>query len=137
MAKPGTTQLQRWKHGATANATPTQRRAAALKWLSVVRQTTIDGETSSAYLLGVEDIEPDVLEQACKDLGTAARGEYEPAMPELGTIRARCAAIERVRRERAESRRLLNAAPSDPISPEKWDEIKAQFQAVLSRKVLR
>lgn len=109
---------------------------ASLKWLSTVRQAIVDRETSAAYLAGVQDIAPAVLEQACKDIGLTARGEFEPAMPELGTIRARCTAIERVKRERRESARLLQAHVPEPLTPEKKAEIMAQFRAVLQRKVM-
>lgn len=96
----------------------------------------MDHATSAAYLTGVEDLPAHVVEQACKDIGHAAREAYEPSWPELGTIRARCSAILRVEKERRESRRLLNPAPPEPISPEKWDAIKARFRAVLERKVM-
>ena len=35
--------------------------------------------------------DPGLLERACEALGKAPRDAYTPAMPELGTIRARCA----------------------------------------------
>lgn len=94
----------------------------------------MDRETSAAYLVGVQDIPPAVLEQACRDIGMRARGEYESAWPELGVIRERCSVIQRMQRERRESRRLLAEAKPEPLSPEKWDVIRKQFQAVLRRK---
>lgn len=115
--------------------TDAQRRQASLQWLATVRQATVDRETAAAYLLGLEDVPVAVLEQACRDLGNAERGEFETPWPTLGTIRARCAAIQRVSRERAESRKLLGSGRDiTPISPEKWEAIKAQFRAVMAGK---
>lgn len=94
----------------------------------------MDHATSAAYLTGVEDLPAHVVEQACKDIGHAAREAYEPSWPELGTIRARCSAILRVERERQESKRLLSSGVPDPLSPEKKAEILAKFRAVLERR---
>lgn len=117
-------------------ATDRRRRKDALKLLATLRQAEVDDKTAAAYLLGVSDLPPDVLEQAVRDIGYRARDEYEPKWPELGTIRSRCEAILRHQREERESRRLLNAAPPEPISPERMEEIMAKFRAVLKRKVM-
>lgn len=115
----------------------TQRRKNALKWLSTVRQAKVDSETAAAYLLGLERVPAHIVEQACEDLGRTARAEYESSWPELGAIIARCDAIARVERERAEAKRLLTGRAPDPISPEKWEELKQRFRAVIGRKAMR
>lgn len=109
------------------------RRKQALKWLSTVRQATVDVETAAAYLTGLEDIPARVVEQACKDIGVREREAYEGAWPALGTIRARCQSIQRVESERLASRKLLMPPSGKPISPEQWDDIKAKFQAAIRR----
>lgn len=118
-------------------ATDTERLRKALKWLSNVRQAPVAAETASAYAVGLQDLPIHALEQAIRDIGYRARAEYETAWPDLGTIRARCDAILRVERERQEAKKLLTGKAPDPISPEQWADIKARFQAVIGKKVMR
>lgn len=117
--------------------TEIQRRKEALKWLSIVRQATVDPETSAAYQTGLVDVPADVVEQACRDIGYQSRGQYEPTWPELGTIRERCHAIIRVQRERIESRRLLNRHIPDPVPQERVDDFMAQIRQAIGKKVMR
>ena len=113
------------------------RRQAAIKWLAIVRQATLDKETVLAYEVGLRDMPIAAVEQAIKDIGMAPRGEYEHSWPELGVIRARAGLIVRIERERAESRRLLSPPPQEPVSPEKVEEFLAKLRAVIQKKAMR
>lgn len=112
------------------------RRKNALKLLAVHRQAKPDQETAAAYLVALQDVPADVLEQACNYIGFTARGEHELAWPDLGTIRSRCEAILRYRREQRDSRRLLeDKRPA--ISPERLASILEQCRAMSKTKAMK
>ena len=58
-------------------------------WLVAVRRAELSREESAAYLGGLVDLPAWAVERACRYLGSQPRGEYEPAMPDLGAIRVR------------------------------------------------
>lgn len=116
--------------------TDEQRRKDALKWLSIVRQTTPDVQTVVAYELGLRDLPVAAVEQAVKDIGMAQRGEYEHAWPELGTIRARVASILRMQQEREEDRARKQLMPPEP-SPARKAEFLKKLRELIDSKSMK
>lgn len=85
-----------------------QRRAqTALSYLSAARQANPDPETAGVYLTALSDVDPALLERACRELANEPRGEYGTALPDVGTIRRRCEALAVADQDRAERAKLL------------------------------
>lgn len=67
---------------------PTVARVAeALSRLAIARATLLDEVTLSVYADALEDVDPGLVDRACRRLGKTPRAEYDTAMPDVGTIR--------------------------------------------------
>ena len=99
-----------------------------------VRRAELSREESAAYLGGLMDLPAWAVERACRYLGSQPRGDYEPAMPELGAIRVRAEAALRADRERRENARLLQAPDVEPVSAERVESFMARIREAIARK---
>lgn len=92
------------------------KRREALKFLALARQADPDAATATTYLIALRDLDADLLQQACYELGNEARPDYGSALPDVGTIRARASKVARDRRE-AERRAHVLALPPGKDEP--------------------
>ena len=82
----------------------------ALAKLALARGAALEREAAQVYLEDLADLPPGLVVDACQALRREAKAEYEPAMPTVGTIRAR---VETVKRERENRVRALPPAPNE------------------------
>jgi|SRR5215831_12049974 len=81
----------------------------ALAHLAIARGSLIDDALQSrVYLEGLIDLDPHLVERACRALGLIKREPYEPVLPSVGTIRER---VEIIAKEYAEQDRRALVAP--------------------------
>lgn len=107
----------------------------ALVRLAVARREKLAPEDYDVFADGLTQFDPTIVQLVCDDLGRIAPEDYQPRFPPLHVIRTQCFRVQ-AHREAERTRRL--APPTEPpLAPEKWDAIRAQFQAVLERKVLK
>lgn len=96
----------------------TTRRMNALKWMAIARGVgDIDGGVGVVYLQAVLDVDPAVLEAACKAIGSEPRGQHDPALPSVGDILERCREVARQDADRAARARVLPAHRPDDREP--------------------
>lgn len=87
----------------------TERHESALAAMAVARGAHFDEINSPVYLAELQDLEINAFERACRQLAHEPVGEFKPALPTVGDIRARVMEIER---EDAEAARLANLLPA-------------------------
>lgn len=91
--------------------------AEALARLAIARSTVLDEVTLAVYADALEDVDPALVARACAALSRERRGEFETALPDVGTIRERCESLAAEDIEAAR-RRMLPALPvSDDDGP--------------------
>jgi hypothetical protein len=84
----------------------------AILRLAIARSTEIDEEATTVFVRGLLDLDPRHVEQVCEEIGREPRREFTPALPELGTIRARV--VELAKAEASEQRfKALPPMPAD------------------------
>lgn len=127
---------KRWSACMNDDVADRLRRRNALKLLAVHRQAKPDQETAAAYLVALQDMPADVLEQACHDIGYAPRGEHELAWPELGAIRARCEVIMRYRREQRELARPKLSDGDTPLDFARLKHFKEDVAKLVKQKAM-
>ena len=127
---------RRWSGYMTDAVEQRLRRRNALKLLAVHRQARPDQETAAAYLVALQDIPAEVLEQACQRMGYAPRAEHELAWPELGAIRARCDAIMRRLREEREQARPKLTDGDTPLDLDRFKQFREDVAKLAKRKTM-
>jgi hypothetical protein len=98
----------------------------AIARLAIARSTEADDEVGQVYARGLTDLDPRYVERVCEELGREARKPFEPALPELGTIRARI--VELAKAEAAEERfKALPPMPADSSDQDRrlWQHCRA------------
>jgi len=91
--------------------------ADAVARLAIARAAEIDEFMSQVYVQTLEDLDAGLVRRACGYLARLERGEFESAMPSVGTIRNTCATIA-AEDARANAQKLLGAMPkSDRAEP--------------------
>jgi len=108
----------------------------ALVRLAAARREKLAPEDYDVFADGLSQFDPTVVQQVCDELGRMAPDEWQPRFPPLFVIRTQCFRVQ-AHREAERTLRLNPPAKEPPLPPEKWEAIKAQFQAVLQRKVMR
>jgi hypothetical protein len=97
-----------------------ERAATALRFLRRARQAgEADPAEAVAYLQALADIGIDALEAVCRAVALEPRRAYEPAMPDVGTLRTRAAAWESERVASAAVAALPPVRASDD-DPRTW-----------------
>lgn len=100
----------------TDRRSDSERRRDALKFLAIARRVEPDSAVALVYQQALADLDPEWLEAACHELAQRARLPFEPALPDVGTVRA-IALDLRTRSQEQARRRALPAAPSDSTEP--------------------
>lgn len=77
-----------------------------------MRSHELDPNQVVVYADALQDCDPSSVEEACRLLGLEERGEHDPAMPSVGTIRKKSKQVELV--QRVSSRSLPSAKGDDP-----------------------
>lgn len=97
------------------------RAQTALRFLRRARQAgEADPAEAVAYLQSLADVGIDALEAVCHALSLEPRRAYEPAMPDVGTIRERAAAWQREQMAIV-ARAALPALPAHEDDPRTWE----------------
>lgn len=93
--------------------------SAALGRMAVLRQADASEAMLDLYSaeLAAEGLDPELVVDACEQLGRAERAEFEPAFPTLGTLLRECHAAE-YRRHRRRQLALAAQAPTEFLLPE-------------------
>lgn len=82
---------------------------AALARLAIARGSVPDEATAVIYLDLLQDVDAACLAEACDELAREPRREFESALPDVGTIRARAEDVGRRWRAEAAHAKLLPA----------------------------
>jgi hypothetical protein len=101
-----------------------RRATMALRFLRRARQAgEADAAEAVAYLQALADLDIDALEAVCRAVALEPRRAYEPAMPDVGTIRQRAAAW---RAERVQSAAIAALPPvqADDDDPRTWEHCR-------------
>jgi hypothetical protein len=97
------------------------RRADALTYLRRARQAgEPDAAEAAVYLTATADLPVAALEAACRALALEPRGLYEPAMPDVGTLRARALAWQAEQTAAAARAALPPLPTADEDDPRLW-----------------
>jgi hypothetical protein len=111
----------------------------ALVTLATARQARFEEGAQRVYVSLLKGYDPARITAVCEQLAREPRGEYEPAMPELGEILVRCNAAMRRDREALEAseRQRAKLLPGDrPVSSEKIAQLKADVQRYIRERHL-
>ncbi len=98
--------------------TDTMPHFTALAALATARRADLAPEELGVYCTLLADLRPVSVAEACTMLGKQARQAFEPAMPDVGAIRAAVAAVEAAHRAELRASRLL-PAPTEG-DPRTW-----------------
>lgn len=109
----------------------------ALMRLGAARREKLDKVDYEAFVAGLVTFSAEVVERVCESIGRVAPEEFQPRFPLLSTLREACFRDEEQHRVRRAALRAPNPDEEyPPLSEEKWAEIRAKFQEVLSRRAM-
>lgn len=107
----------------------------ALLKLSSARREKLTPLDFEVFVVGLASFDASVVEQVCDEFGRIAPDEFQPKFPPLYQLREQCFRTVEAWKER---RKALKAAPLEerfpPLSPERFEEIKAMFRQAIGRK---
>lgn len=113
----------------------TARVTRALLRLSSARREKLSDTDFEVYVDGLREFEAGIVERVCDDYGRISPDEFQPRFPPLYLLREAC--FKAIEAGKARVMALKEAPLNErfpPLPPEKFEEIKARFRAVLEKK---
>lgn len=92
----------------------------ALEALAIARSSEADEGVLAVYLHSLEDLDFELVVEACERLGKLPRQAYQAALPEVGAIRAEVARLSREYREADFTAKLLPHTTRREDDPSTW-----------------